>query len=69
MQPAMQPYKNDQTVAHFINGNTVSIAGSKTANVFNPSLGTVARQVEPGRYRHREQSRGSRQSGAAGLGE
>lgn len=46
MQPAMQPYKNDQTVAHFINGNTVSIAGSKTANVFNPSLGTVARHVE-----------------------
>lgn len=36
MQPAMQPYKNDQTVAHFINGNTVSIAGSKTATVFNP---------------------------------
>jgi len=42
----MQPYTNDQTVAHFINGNSVSVAGSKTANVFNPSLGRVARQVE-----------------------
>ncbi|WP_341710442.1 CoA-acylating methylmalonate-semialdehyde dehydrogenase [Limnobacter sp.] len=42
----MQPYKNDQTVTHFINGDSVSVAGSKTANVFNPSLGTVARQVE-----------------------
>ena len=42
----MQPYTNDQTVAHFINGTTVSKAGSKTANVFNPSLGAVARQVE-----------------------
>ncbi|BET27651.1 malonate-semialdehyde dehydrogenase (acetylating)/methylmalonate-semialdehyde dehydrogenase [Limnobacter thiooxidans] len=42
----MQPYTNDQTVAHFINGNSLSKSGSKTANVFNPSLGAVARQVE-----------------------
>ena len=42
----MQPYTNDQTVAHFINGNRLSVPGTKTANVFNPSLGAVARQVE-----------------------
>ncbi|WP_370261162.1 CoA-acylating methylmalonate-semialdehyde dehydrogenase [Limnobacter sp.] len=42
----MQRYTNDQTVSHFIAGQFFSQAGAKTAHVFNPSLGTVARQVE-----------------------
>ena len=42
----MQPYNNEQTVVHFINGTTHSNPGLRTANVFNPSRGSVARQVE-----------------------
>lgn len=39
-------YNSDQTVQHFIDGQTFSNAECGHANVFNPSLGKVSRRVE-----------------------
>lgn len=40
------PYNNDQTVTHFINGQSHSNYGAGMGEVFNPSKGKVSRQVE-----------------------
>lgn len=45
-QTMTTPYSNDQTVTHFINGQSHSNYGAGMGEVFNPSKGKVARQVE-----------------------
>lgn len=42
----MKPYQNNETVTHFIGNNFMRSAGKHTADVFNPSLGVVTRQVD-----------------------